>query len=542
MEEVIDVSDTLKEIGMIVGEASSSEFYFSSDPELMPSRWEYIVVYSEERIEETKNKIPVIAQVEGVISASQALTRNLDFDIIKKLVDSGLVDQKVWGKARVMGFLTPEGEVLQPRKAVMPGKAVYVAPKELLEKFYSYAMEESLLIGNLITRSDVPVSLSIKGFRRHLAIIAQTGAGKSYLAGVIAEEIIAKGGTIIMLDPHADYVFLSRSTEGKRHEFSDRIAILRNPASTGRYSEDEVGKVEPYEVCFSDLEFDEICLMARISQKFVNIRSGLETAIGIVEQTKTNYLPKDVLLELNNADNWQNIENAIVRGAKSAKKYMKRIIGMKVFSDSSTNIEKMLKPMHISVVDLSGLEDEVTDYIAYRILSDAYEKVASGEFEYPVFIFIEEAHRFIPPREKTYTSDLIKKIAAEGRKFGVFLILITQRPSKIHPDALSQCNSQIVMRITNPEDQNAVSRSSERISKDLLEDLPGLNRGEAAIIGEMTRAPVMIKTRKRKTREGGSDLDIVKKLREAAKKAKEENTEKKIEDLRSELKGFLKGE
>jgi len=542
VEEVIDVSDTLKEIGMIVGEASSSEFYFSSDPELMPSRWEYIVVYSEERIEETKNKIPVIAQVEGVISASQALTRNLDFDIIKKLVDSGLVDQKVWGKARVMGFLTPEGEVLQPRKAVMPGKAVYVAPKELLEKFYSYAMEESLLIGNLITRSDVPVSLSIKGFRRHLAIIAQTGAGKSYLAGVIAEEIIAKGGTIIMLDPHADYVFLSRSTEGKRHEFSDRIAILRNPASTGRYSEDEVGKVEPYEVCFSDLEFDEICLMARISQKFVNIRSGLETAIGIVEQTKTNYLPKDVLLELNNADNWQNIENAIVRGAKSAKKYMKRIIGMKVFSDSSTNIEKMLKPMHISVVDLSGLEDEVTDYIAYRILSDAYEKVASGEFEYPVFIFIEEAHRFIPPREKTYTSDLIKKIAAEGRKFGVFLILITQRPSKIHPDALSQCNSQIVMRITNPEDQNAVSRSSERISKDLLEDLPGLNRGEAAIIGEMTRAPVMIKTRKRKTREGGSDLDIVKKLREAAKKAKEENTEKKIEDLRSELKGFLKGE
>jgi len=542
VEEVIDVSDTLKEIGMIVGEASSSEFYFSSDPELMPSRWEYIVVYSEERLEETKNKIPVIAQVEGVISASQALTRNLDFDIIKKLVDSGLVDQKVWGKARVMGFLTPEGEVLQPRKAVMPGKAVYVAPKELLEKFYSYAMEESLLIGNLITRSDVPVSLSIKGFRRHLAIIAQTGAGKSYLAGVIAEEIIAKGGTIIMLDPHADYVFLSRSTEGKRHEFSDRIAILRNPASTGRYSEDEVGKVEPYEVCFSDLEFDEICLMARISQKFVNIRSGLETAIGIVEQTKTNYLPKDVLLELNNADNWQNIENAIVRGAKSAKKYMKRIIGMKVFSDSSTNIEKMLKPMHISVVDLSGLEDEVTDYIAYRILSDAYEKVASGEFEYPVFIFIEEAHRFIPPREKTYTSDLIKKIAAEGRKFGVFLILITQRPSKIHPDALSQCNSQIVMRITNPEDQNAVSRSSERISKDLLEDLPGLNRGEAAIIGEMTRAPVMIKTRKRKTREGGSDLDIVKKLREAAKKAKEENTEKKIEDLRSELKGFLKGE
>ena len=347
MEGVIDVSDTPKEIGMIVGEASSSEFFFSSDPDLMPSRWEYIVVYAEEHAEETITKIPVIAQVEGVISASQALTTNLDFEIIKKLVDSGLVDQKVWGKARVLGYLTPEGEVLQPRKAVMPGKPVYVAPKDLLEKFYSYPEEESLLVGNLITRNEVPVSLSIKGFRRHLALIAQTGAGKSYLAGVIAEEIIAKGGTIIMLDPHADYVFLSRNTDGKRHEFSDRISVFQNPASTGRYSSKEVGKVEPYKICFSDLDFDEICLMARISEKFVNIRLGLETAIGIVERTKTTYLPTDVLQELNNADsnhaNWQNVEASAIRGAKDARKYMKRIIGMKVFSDSSTSIEKMLK-------------------------------------------------------------------------------------------------------------------------------------------------------------------------------------------------------
>ena len=97
------------------------------------------------------------------------------------------------------------------------------------------------------------------------------------------------------------------------------------------------------------------------------------------------------------------------------------------------------------------------------------------------------------------------------------------------------------MRITNPDDQTAVSRSSERMSKNMLEDLPGLNRGEAAIIGEMTRAPVMIKTRKRRTCEGGSDINIVEKLKDAAKAAKEDNTEKKIEDLRGELKGFLKG-
>ena len=540
MEGVIDVSNILKEIGVIIGEASSSEFYFASKPEEMPSRWEYVMVHSKEDRGGTLKQVSVVAQVEGIISASQALTKELDFDIIKKIVDSGLADKKVWGKATILGFLTDKGDVLQPRKAVMPGKPVYVAPPELLRKFYSYPEDEAIHIGNLITRKEVPVCLSIKGFRRHLAIIAQTGAGKSYLAGVLAEELIAKGGTIIMLDPHADYVFLSRNLDGRRHDLSDRIMVFRNPASTGRYSEAEVGRVEPYEICFSDLHFDEICLISRISEHYVNIRSGLEQAIERVKRDKTIFLPRDILEQLRQADTWADVDDKTVRGAKSALKYVNRLAAMKVFSDVSTNIDKMLKPMHLSVVDLSGLEDEVSDYIAYKILSEIYEKMAAGQFEYPVFIFVEEAHRFIPSDGQTYSSILIKKIAAEGRKFGIFLVLITQRPSKIHPDALSQSNSQIIMRMTNPEDQKAVSRSSERMSRDLLNDLPGLNIGEAAIVGEMTRAPVMAKIRRRKTREGGSDIDIVNKLKEAAAKAKERTTEKEIEELKSELSGFTK--
>ena len=86
--------------------------------------------------------------------------------------------------------------------------------------------------------------MSVKGFRRHLALLAQTGSGKTYLAGILADELLAKGGTVVMLDPHADYVFLGRDADGKRHELSDRITVFRNPASTGRYSEGEVGKVD----------------------------------------------------------------------------------------------------------------------------------------------------------------------------------------------------------------------------------------------------------------------------------------------------------
>ncbi|MGQ9811713.1 MAG: helicase HerA domain-containing protein [bacterium] len=535
------MSSTLKEVGVIIGEASSSEFFFASKPGEMPSRWEYLLTYSEEDVDGKPKQVEVVAQIERVISASQALTKELDFEIIKKIIESGLADKKVWGKARVLGYLTDSGDLQQPKKAVMPGKPVYIAPAELLEKFYSYPEDEAIKVGALITRSEVPVSLSIKGFRRHLAIIAQTGSGKTYLAGIIVDELLRKGGTVIMLDPHADYVFLSRRLDGKRHELADRITVFRNPSSTGRYTESEVGNVKPYEICFSDLDLDEICLICGISSHYTNIVTGLGKALEHLKAEKDVFQPEDLLEKLENVDSWktEDMDSKIVEGARSAAKYLARLINMKVFTSGTTKISEMLKPMHLSVVDLSGLDDDVSDYIAFRILSDAYEKVASGDFGYPVFVFVEEAHKFIPATNSTYSSSIIKKIAAECIKFVIFLVVITQRPSKIHSDALSQCNSQIIMRITNPKDQAAVAASSERLGETLLDDLPGLNTGEAVIVGEMTRAPIMARIRKRTTREGGSDIDIMGKMKEAIEKAKEETVENESKRLREEMKGFM---
>jgi uncharacterized protein len=539
------VSGSLKEVGIIIGEASSVSFDFSSKPSEMPSRWEYLMIYSQEELDGQLKQVQVVAQIERVSSASQALTKELNFEIIKKIIESGLADSKVWGRARVLGFLTETGELQLPKKAVTPGKPVYIAPTELLEKFYSYSLDEGLRVGSLITRSEVPVALSVKGFRRHLALLAQTGSGKTYLAGILADELLAKGGTIVMLDPHADYVFLGRGADGKRHELSDRITVFRNPASTGRYSAGEVGRVEPYEICFSDLDVDEICLIASIGKNMVSIREGLEQALEFVKAEKNVFQPEDLLEELQSADSWKDLGSDAKRkiaGAKSAQKYIKQIVKMHVFTAASTSINAMLKPRYLSDVDLSGLSDEVADYIVYKILTDIYEKASNNEVEFPVFIFVEEAHRFIPFQGHTNSSRIIKKIAAEGRKFGVFLVIITQRPSKIHPDALSQCNSQIIMRIANPDDQEAIAKSSERLGQTLLEDLPGLNTGEAVVVGEMTRAPVMIKVKKRRTKEGGSDIDIVAKMKSAIEKANEETPENESKRLRSELQGFMMDE
>lgn len=145
-------------------------------------------------------------------------------------------------------------------------------------------------------------------------------------------------------------------------------------------------------------------------------------------------------------------------------------------------------------------------------------------FKYPVFLFIEEAHRFIPPDKAgpSWSSPLIKKIAAEGRKFGIFLILISQRPSKVHQDVLSQCNSQIIMRITNPVDQRAVLEASEKLGEELFEDLPGLDKGEAIVVGDLINMPTIISVRRRKSYEGGADVNVDELLDEALRSAKEE--------------------
>ena len=179
---------------------------------------------------------------------------------------------------------------------------------------------------------------------------------------------------------------------------------------------------------------------------------------------KEVFQPEDLLEELK-AEGWKEkgVEKNKIAGAKAAQKYIKQIVKMHVFTAASTSIDLLLKPRHLSDVDLSGLSDEVADYIAFRLLSDIYEKVSSGILRFRFLFLWRKRIGLFLLKARPGSSRMIKKIAAEGRKFGVFLVVITQRPSKIHPDALSQCNSQIVMRLTNPDDQQAIARSSERL-------------------------------------------------------------------------------
>ncbi len=537
----------IEPVGFIVEEAKATEFYFASERKRYPPKFEYITVESEELVDGVLQRVTVLAQVERVTSQSLALRRDLDYDAITRIKEARIDDVKTWGVARILGYLTPTKKghpprILLPRRAVTPGNPIYIAPDHLLAQFYAYPPDASLNIGNLISRSQIPVNIRINGFRRHVAILAQTGAGKSYLTGVLIEELMERGATVIIIDPHADYVFLSQTEKGAKHNFSNHVTVFQNPESTGRYSKKDIGQVEDYTVRLADLDFDELCSICGIGESFTVIRSGLEVALNRLKERKVVYLMDDIINELNIVAQDEEEKKDIRAGARNAVKYIQRLRRLRVFSRSGVPIKNVIKPYHASIMDLSGLGNRSTDYIVSRLLRDVFEAVVTDEFDYPVFIVVEEAHNFVPPEAFTHSASIIRRIAQEGRKFGVFLLLISQRPGRIHPDSLSQCNSQIVLKITNPRDQNAIAQSSERLSEDLINDLPGLNVGEAVVVGDITRTPVMIKVRPRITKEGGADIDVVARLKKARKAvgidkklAKERKEETKLKGAFSEV-------
>ena len=96
-------------------------------------------------------------------------------------------------------------------------------------------------------------------------------------------------------------------------------------------------------------------------------------------------------------------------------------------------IEPLLAPQHLTVFDLAGADKMVAAYAAERTLREIWQRALRGQLDHPIFIVLEEAHNLIPASGNTRASRIINTVAAEGRKFRVFLTLITQRPSKVSP-------------------------------------------------------------------------------------------------------------
>jgi hypothetical protein len=148
----------------------------------------------------------------------------------------------------------------------------------------------------------------------------------------------------------------------------------------------------------------------------------------------------------------------------------------------------------LCIVDLQGLSTTARQVIVALISSEIMKAAADKQRPTrPVFIVYEEGHNFAPGDEASISKNVIKRIAAEGRKFGVGFSIVSQRPSKLDSDVTSQCNTIVAMRIKNPDDQRFIQKTSDYFSAADLDELPTLSTGEALVCGRAIIAPLVVK-------------------------------------------------
>ncbi|MBN2335535.1 ATP-binding protein, partial [Candidatus Bathyarchaeota archaeon] len=441
---------SLRKAGYIVGEVDTSRFVFVSDLDSFPPKHEYLIIPGvREREGIGIKKVDVLAQVSRISNYSDILGEGLSLEELESIINRYTATTKVFGEAKILGYLNRRGEVMIPRSAAIPGQEVFIAPSDALETFFTKDIRSGIPIGGLITREEVKVALDPNGFRKHVAVIAQTGAGKSYLVGLMLENLLPLGATVIVLDPNSDYVMMRRGGDGKQTRIAEDVVVYRPPGLEGRrYSDEEIGGAEAYTIDFSSLSAPEVCDVAGISSRWAVIREAVGEGLA---QLQGVYGPQQLIDALDRIALNPATDSRKAKAAVSAVTYIRRLLSYRIWGSRDIPLDELVKPKRLSVIDLAGLQGNVSSYIVQKTLDDVWGLAVTGSLQYPVFIVLEEAHNFAPGSgqpQRGSSLSIIERIAAEGRKFGIFLVVVTQRPNKISSNVLSQCNSQIIMRLT----------------------------------------------------------------------------------------------
>ncbi len=415
-------------------------------------------------------------------------------------------------------------DFVNPRIPPNPGEPIRLATSgELAEMLSPRQKTEtgSAHIGSLLTRKqgEVPVVLSVKDVvSTHLAVLASTGSGKSYTAGVLVEELMNtyNRAAVLIVDPHGEYHTM-QSVHGDALFFGE----------DGYKPEVKIFTPDIIKVRFSTLtEADVKYLLPEgtsdkmnhfLSQAFRRLTDSPMAAKKLwgyhdLREAVVEQKYGDESGNSNNSGNVSSIEGLLWRlDSRFDKKDG-------IFSDHEhIPLGELFAPGRCTVLELSDIEQHEQQVIVGTLLRrvnkarmmTVRDGVDGGEnfLDYPVFALLEEAHRFAPAGANVVSTNILKQILSEGRKFGVGIGLITQRPGKLDQDVLSQCMTQIIMRIVNPIDQQTIAQTVEGAGRAMLAELPALTKGQAVISGVGVNTPVMCRIRKRLTQHGGETFD-----------------------------------
>lgn len=424
----------------------------------------------------------------------------------------------------------------------IPPKRVEPAAVDEIKKIYEHSIskDDSFMFSSLSSNKNIRIPVNgNKFFNKHIAIVGSTGSGKSHtLATIIQRAISEKEGNfalnnshVVIFDIHSEYkaafpnanlidtknlvlpywmlnsdelqeLFLDTDSNDHNQRYIFKQAVVDNRKLNFGGSDLDKAKIHFDSPLYFDIE-KVLEFSVEKNEEVIDIgdvyASGAKkgepkTTNGSLHGKLTNFVNR-----LENKINDKRLDFLLGDKTKTItfEDTLKQLIGYKESSNSN-----------VTVIDLSGVPFEVLSitvslisrilfeygYIYKRLRSEKYaaEKINNN---IPLLLVYEEAHKYVP------TSDLVKyrasknsieRIAKEGRKYGVTLLLASQRPSEISETIFSQCNNFIAMRLTNPNDQNYVKKLLPDTLGNLIDALPALKAGEGLLIGESIVLPSIV--------------------------------------------------
>lgn len=201
-------------------------------------------------------------------------------------------------------------------------------------------------------------------------------------------------------------------------------------------------------------------------------------------------------------------EGADVGAAPSELAFLSGLVGLKPKGD------RYEKQDQIIIIDLNTVEDEVVELVSAVIARMLFRLLrrADPRNRFPIHLLLEEAHRYIastPSRFSIDAAKIFERIAKEGRKYGLFVMLASQRPSELSKTVLSQCSNFLVHRIQNPDDLSQIRQMTPFISEAVLKRLPSLPRQHALVFGTSVNLPTTFKVRQADPRPKSDDTKVV---------------------------------
>ena len=443
-------------------------------------------------------------------------------------------DDFVVGEVEILGTRN-KGESLFRRSPypVKIGTKIYEAEEDFIRQ-QIIPEKESISIGKLGLDQSIDFYLDFNQLiSKHFCILAMTGAGKSWTVAVLVEQIAKKYDLpIVIFDPHGEYSSLMVNKK-KKEELKPEEDITQNVKV---FSVASKYLTENFDQMFSKkygIDRDSERLTIDITDLETYQIISILNELFELSEAQSRILQagwSDVRKELKNSDS-TDIDEILKKFRSSGATRSMAAKGVlntkfKMFADNAPfvrksleeraiNVDDIVKKGQVSVIDLSGIQllyqQTLVAVISEKILNARMRKRIP-----PVLCIFEEAHRFIPSGSILNASKkTLKKVAQEGRKFSMGLGIVSQRPSRLDSDVLSQCNTQIILRLTNPKDQEYVRKISEYVTSSDLEKLRTLIPGEAFVFGSATFISLPIKIRsERITEHGGYTPNIIESLKQ----------------------------